>query len=129
MNNNTKREITAINIQIFVSTVSILTIIISIALLYNQKLELKEKETLFNAKQTQKISEFNRELLLIIAIVFLLVNYELYDISKQERENLTSYKLQIIASYLTIIAALIALYVVRNPDNSGEIVDVENPII
>lgn len=126
---NQEKEITAIDIQIIVSWISILAVIISIILLYNQKLELKNAQTLFTPKQTQKISEFARDLLLIVAIVFLLINYQLYYISKEEGEDLTSYKLQIVASYLSIIAALIALYVVRNPVNRGEISDVENPII
>lgn len=127
--NNAEKEITAVDIQIIASIVSIIAIIISIILLYNQKLDLEDKETLFSPKQTQKISEFNRDILLIIAIVFLIVNYQLYFISKEEGEDLQSYQLQIIASYLGVIGALIALYVVRNPSNRGEIADVENPII
>ena len=127
--NNKEKEINAIDIQIIVSVVSIFAIIISILLLYNQKQEIKGEKTLFTAKQTQKISEFNRDILLIIAVVFLLVNYQLYYISKEEGEPLNSYRLQIIASYLSIIAALIALYIVRNPESRGQISDVENPII
>ena len=126
---NEKKEVDAIYIQIIVSTISILAIMISISLLYNRKQEIKGEKTLFNAKQTQKISEFNRDVLLIIAVIFLLVNYQLYSISKEEGEPLNAYRLQIIASYFSIIAALIALYVVRNPENRGQISDVENPII
>lgn len=126
---NQEKEVNAIYIQIIVSVVSIFAIIISILLLYNQKQEIKGERTLFTAKQTQKISEFNRDILLIVAIIFLLVNYQLYYISKEEGEPLNSYRLQIVASYLSIIAALIALYIVRNPENRGEISDVENPII
>lgn len=127
--NNKKKEITAVDIQIIASIASIIGIIISIILLYNQKLDLNGKKTLFLPKQTQKISEFNRGILLVIAIVFLIVNYQLYYISQQEGEDLKSYELQIFASYLSVGAALIALYVVRNPFNRGEIADVENPII
>lgn len=126
---NTEKEITAVDIQIGASIASIAAVIISIALLYNQKLDLKGQQTLFTPKQTQQISEFTRDILLIVAIVFLLVNYQLYYISKEEGEDLKPYELQIVASYLSIIAALIALYVVRNPSNRGEISDVENPII
>ena len=129
MTSNQEQEITAIDIQIIVSLVSIITILISISLLYNQKLDIKNQKTIFTAKETQKISEFNRDILLVIALIFLFVNIWLYNISKEEGENTESYKLQIVASILTVIAALIALYVVRNPSDRGEIVDVENPII
>lgn len=127
--NNNEKEINAVDIQIFASIASIIGIVISIILLYNQKLDLKGEKTIFSPKQTQKISEFTRDVLLIVAIIFLIVNYQLYYISKEEGEDLQSYELQIFASYLSVIAALIALYVVRNPSNRGEISDVENPII
>ena len=126
---NKQKEINAVDIQIIASIASIIAVIISIILLYNQKLDLEGEQTLFSPRETQKISEFTRDILLIVAIVFLIVNYQLYYISKEEGEDLQAYKLQIFASYLSIIAALIALYVVRNPANRGEIADVENPII
>ena len=129
MTSNKEQEVIAIDIQIIVSLVSIITILISISLLYNQKLDIKDDKTIFTAKETQKISEFNRDILLVIALAFLFVNIWLYNISKEEGEDLESYKLQIVASILTVIAALIALYVVRNPADRGQIVDVENPII
>ena len=129
MTSNKEQEVIAIDIQIIVSLVSIITILISISLLYNQKLDIKDEKTIFTAKETQKISEFNRDILLVIALAFLFVNIWLYNISKEEGEDLESYKLQIVASILTVIAALIALYVVRNPADRGQIVDVENPII
>lgn len=126
---NEEKEIIAIYAQIIVSAISIIEIIVSILLLYNEKLEIKGEKTLFNAEQTQKISVFNRTFILVTAIIFLIINYALYKISKEQGENLKPYELQIVASYLTIIAAIIALYIVLNPTNEGQVVDVENPII
>lgn len=126
---NEEKEIIAIYAQIIVSAISVIEIIISILLLYNEKLDLKGEKTLFSAEETQKISVFNRSFILITAVIFLIINYVLYNISKEQGENLKPYKLQIVASYLTIIAAIITLYIVINPTNEGEVVDVENPII
>lgn len=126
---NDEKEIIAIYVQIIVSAISVIEIIVSILLLYNEKLELKGEKTLFNAEQTQKISIFNRTFILVTAVVFLIVNYVLYNISKEQGENLKPYRLQIVASYLTIIAAVITLYIVLNPTNEGQVVDVENPIV
>ena len=126
---NDEKEIIAIYVQIIVSTISVIEIIVSILLLYNEKLELEGEKTLFNAEQTQKISIFNRTFILVTAVVFLIVNYVLYNISKEQGENLKPYRLQIVASYLTIIAAVITLYIVLNPTNEGQVVDVENPIV
>ena len=126
---NDEKEIIAIYVQIIVSAISVIEIIVSILLLYNEKLELEGEKTLFNAEQTQKISIFNRTFILVTAVVFLIVNYVLYNISKEQGENLKPYRLQIVASYLTIIAAVITLYIVLNPINEGQVVDVENPIV
>ncbi len=126
---NEEKEIIAIYAQIIVSAISIIEIIVSILLLYNEKLEIKGEKTLFNAEQTQKISVFNRTFILVTAIIFLIINYALYKISKEQGENLKPYELQIVASYLTIIAAIITLYIVLNPTNEGQVADVENPII
>mgnify|MGYP004673527089 FL=1 len=126
---NEEKEIIAIYAQIIVSAISVIEIIVSILLLYNEKLEIKGEKTLFNAEQTQKISVFNRTFILVTAIIFLIINYALYKISKEQGENLKPYELQIVASYLTIIVAIITLYIVLNPTNEGQVVDVENPII
>ena len=125
---NEEKEIIAIYAQIIGSAISIIEIIVSILLLYNEKLEIKGEKTLFNAEQTQKISVFNRTFILVTAIIFLIINYALYKISKEQGENLKPYELQIVASYLTIIAAIITLYIVLNPTNEGQVADVENPI-
>lgn len=126
---NEEKEIIAIYAQIIGSAISVIEIIVSILLLYNEKLEIKGEKTLFNAEQTQKISVFNRTFILVTAIIFLIINYALYKISKEQGENLKPYELQIVASYLTIIAAIITLYIVLNPTNEGQVADVENPII
>ena len=47
---------------------------------------------------------------------------------EKENEDLKSYILQIVASYLTIISAIIALYVVTL-SSTETVSDVENPII
>ena len=52
---NEEKEIIAIYAQIIGSAISIIEIIVSILLLYNEKLELEGEKTLFNAEQTQKI--------------------------------------------------------------------------
>ena len=124
MNN---KEENYINIQIYALIFSLVGIIISILLTYNQKLEILRKDTLFDNKTTFKIAKSNRILFLIIAIIFLYVNYKLYEISKKEGEDLKPYILQILASILTIAAASVTFYVVTL-SNKGDVSDIENPI-
>ena len=109
---NNKEEIKLLNIQLITSLIVIVTVTISLILTYNQKLNLKNKKTIFNKKQTHNISYINRLTILITSIIFLLINYKLYQISKKEGEDLLVYNLQIIASILTTIASIIVFYVV-----------------
>lgn len=123
-----EEEIKAINLQLFTLFIFLLSVVISILITYNQKLNLENKDTIFNSKETYKITLFNRILIATLSLIFIYVNYKLYKISKEEGENLKPYILQILAGVLTTIADFIALYVVKL-STTESIVDVENPII
>ena len=128
-NKNSNEEIKLLDIQIIVSIITIITIIISITLIYNQKLDLQNKDTLFSKSKTQKISLINRITLVVTASIFLYINYKLRDISESEGEDTKPYNLQIVSSYLTVIASIIVLYVVTSTYNIENVSDVENPVI
>ena len=128
-NKDSNEEIKLLDIQIIVSVITIITIIISIILIYNQKLDLQNKDTLFSKSKTQKISLINRITLVVTASIFLYVNYKLKEISESEGEDTKPYNLQIISSYLTVIASIIVLYVVTSTYNIENVSDVENPVI
>jgi len=125
---NKKEELNAINIQLYTLIFFLVTTIISILLTYNQKLSLEKKKTLFSSKKSLKLTLFNRKLIVILSFIFLYVNIKLYNLSKEEGEDLKPYTLQIVASVLAIISGLIALYVV-SLSNTETVADVENPII
>lgn len=124
----TKEEIDAINIQLITLIAALISAFLSVIITYNQKKDLEGKDTFLNSKQLFDLTLFNRILIIVISFIFLYVNYKLYEISKEEGEDLKPYILQIIASIITIIPGFIALYVV-SLSNSENIVDVENPII
>ena len=125
---NKEEEIKYINYQLIGLGLSVLTTIIAILITYNQKLGMQKKKKLFNSKQALSITKFNRIFILFIVILFLYINYKLYEISKEEGEDLKSYKLQITASILVVISGLIALYVV-SLSSTETLSDVENPNI
>ena len=121
-------EIKYINYQLIGLGITLITTLIAIIITYNQKISMEKKKKLLNSKQALNLTKFNRITILIVSILFLYINYRLYQISKQEGEDLKSYKLQISASTLTVIAALIALYVV-SLSTTETLSDVENPNI
>ncbi len=125
---NEKEELNAINIQLYTLIFFLVTTVISVLLTYNQKLSLEKKKTLFSSKKSLKLTLFNRNLIVVLSFIFLYVNIKLYNLSKEEGEDLKPYTLQIVASVLAIVSGLIALYVV-SLSNTETVADVENPII
>ena len=121
-------EIKYIDYQLIGLIITLITTITAIAITYNQKLGLQHKHKLFNSKQALNITKINRIIILLVGILFLYINYKLYQISKEEGEDLKSYKLQITASILVVISGLIALYVV-SLSTTETLSDVENPNI
>lgn len=122
------KEVKILDYQIYTSIGSIISIIISISLIYNQKLDLLNKETLFSSKNTKKITLYNRIFILILTLIFLYLNYQSREIAKDNQTELEQINLQIIASYFTVIASIIAVYVVSQ-NLPYDIADIENPII
>lgn len=118
----------AIDTQIYALIISLITVLVSLALTYNQKLEFQNKDTLFSPKTTLLITKGNRITTLIVSLIFLYVNIELYKISKKEGEDLEPYILQIISSILVVISSVITLYVILNSDKET-VSDIENPIV
>ena len=121
-------EIKYINYQLIGLFITLITTVIALAITYNQKLGLQHKQKLFNSKEALNITKMNRIIILLVGILFLYINYRLYQISKEEGEDLKSYKLQITASILIVIAGLIALYIV-SLSSTETLSDVENPNI
>ena len=123
-----KEEIKYINYQITGLLISLVTSVVAIIITYNQKLALQKKRKLFKSKQALKITTINRIIILCTGILFLYINYRLYQIAKNQNQDLKGNKLQISASILIVISQLIALYVI-SLSSTETIADVENPNI
>ena len=123
-----EKEIELLNIDITTAVLFIITIIISIYLTYENRQDLLNKKRILNKKDDQYILLFNRLLVLIIVLIILYDNIEGYEIAKEKNKDLKPFKIQIFASILTVITALLILYVVfYNWDNNSLSV-IENPI-
>lgn len=123
-----KEETRNVNIQFYTLFFSLLSIIISIILTYNDKLSTEGKTSFLGKKTNYNLTLFNRILILSIAIAFLYVNYKSYMNAKTKEKKLKSYELQILAALFTLIAASISLYVV-SVLTKETLVDLENPVI
>ncbi len=121
-------EIKYINYQLYGLGITLITTVIAIIITYNQKLGAAKRKKILTNKDSLKLTYFNRILILLIAILFLYINYRFYQIDKEKDVDIKGDILQIIASILTIVGALIAIYVV-SLSNTENIADIENPNI
>lgn len=123
-----EKEIELLNIDITTAVLFIITIIISIYLTYENRQDLLNKKRILNKKDDQYILLFNRLLVLIIVLIILYDNIEGYEIAKEKNKDLKPFKIQIFASVLTVITALLILYVVFYNWDNNSLSDIENPI-
>ena len=123
-----EKEIELLNIDIATALTFIMTIIISIYLTYENRQDLLNRKRILNKKDDQYILLFNRLLVLIIVLIILYDNIEGYEIAKEKNKDLKPFKIQIFASILTVITALLILYVVFYNWDNNSLSDIENPI-
>lgn len=123
------KEIKLLDFQIILTVIYVGSLILSIFITYNDRIELSDNRNIFSKKQAKNYSIFNRILVLILTLAFLFINYENFKINKQKGENTDNSYLQIVASEISTLATIIVLYVVLK--SAGEdytiISGVENP--
>lgn len=115
----TERKIKILDGQIKASTLYIIFLIISISLTYNEKLELLNQKTLYTRKQAANIGVLNRTLALGLVLYYLWANRELIKIADANNSDSSGLRTQMIASELSVLAAIIVLYVVAKDYNSS----------
>lgn len=119
-------EIKLLNLQIFGITITLITAIFSIIITYNEKCKLTNQKNFPKSVNNFTLILINRLLILIVALIFLYINYRFYKIAKKKNKKIKNYILQIITSYLTLTSAIITLYIVLT-SNKNNIVNFENP--
>lgn len=125
MSNYDLEEIKLIKAQIILSVLTIITVLISLELSFNEILKLSKSQVFFKDEIQKNILIFNRILALFIALGFLYINYVDRNIkSKYNNDNLKDANLQISASALTVIASIIVLF---TSFSSEEEIGIENP--
>ncbi len=127
MTNYNLEEADLIKAQILLSFILLFTTIISISLSYNFLLGLEDKEPIYTEIESSEILILNRTIMFIVAAIFIYINIR--DKKVKEKYDLEDEfaNLQIDASVLNFIAALIVLYV--GLKSGSNITSGENPTI
>ena len=123
-----EEKLNLLDIQIMGTILFIVSLFVSILLNVNQRKYTLHQKPLFSAKTTYLISNFNRLLVLAIALSFLYTSYEFKKIAKEKGSNVALNDLDVFASTLTVVGAIIVLYITANSPVENAL-DIENPNI
>ena len=117
--------------QLLNSILSILPLIIGIVIILDQKEKVHKKDGFLTNQESQNLALLAKIIFVFVVLYSLELNYESYDLARKTNQNTSSLKLQIGASYLSLIVALIGLYVVlTNYSNSSfQPAEIENSYI
>ena len=129
--NNNDEQLLLVNGQIIASSLFLITIGISIVFLYNQKLILENKEPILTEQEALDIALFIKVLATILLAFFLYTSVKEYERNKNTKKEEDSF-IQVIASSLVLIAAIITLFViVKNYNSRSNNLDIsiDNPEI
>ena len=117
-----------LNGQLLTSISSIIGVILGIIIIIDQKEKANGKDGFLTNDESQNIALITKLIFLFVVIYSLSLNYESLDLSKATNQDTSSLELQIKASYLSIIVALVGLYVVitNYNDSSFQPSEIEN---
>lgn len=123
------RQLKIIDGQLIGCILYIISIIISIIIILNQRKSALNQEQFLTGSESQTISLANKIFILFLVIFFLYLNYESYNLAKDTNQDTSALELQIVGSILSIAVALISLYVVAtNFSNTNlQTAEIENP--
>ena len=125
----TDEKVKYINLQLIATIGFIIALVISFTLSLDKRESLLNNERLYSDKEAQEIALMQVILVFIVSCLFLYITYNQYTISNKYHENdETDLLLQSKTAILSVIAALIGLYIVikNYNQNSLQIPEIES---
>ena len=124
-----KEQLFIIDGQLIASILYILLFVATIIVIVNQrKLALNEKGFL-TVEESQIIITLNKIFILLLLLLFVYLNYKSRKLAENTNQDTNSLNLQIIASIISLVPALIGLYVVITDFSATnfQTAEIENP--
>lgn len=124
-----QEEVQLLDIQLITTLLYVGSLVLSIAITYHDRTKILKQTSPITDEQAIAFSKFNRFLVLGLTLAYLYVNYKNVDLAKEKGEDLTPFRLQVTASELSTLSAIIVLYVVLKTAGSqyGVVIGAENP--
>lgn len=126
---NTNKQLFIIDGQLIGAILYIVSIIISIIIILDQRRSVLNEESILTSNESQTLALSNKIFILLLILWFLYLNYKSYQFAKSTNQDTSALKLQIFSSFLAVIGGIIGLYVVyTNFSNTNlQTAEIENP--
>ncbi|MBE6147066.1 MAG: hypothetical protein E7168_01880 [Firmicutes bacterium] len=117
--------------QLIGSILYIVSILISIIIILDQRKKALGKKEFLTSQESQILALGNKIFILLLIIWFLYLNYKSYELAKNTNQDTSALQIQIAASILSLIVGLMTLYVVAtNFQNTNfQTAEIENSFI
>lgn len=101
-----------INGNLITSILSIISIILGMVIILDQKKKANGKEEFLTNEESQRLALLTKLISLFVVLYSLNLDYQSYNLAKVTNQDTSSLRLELVASYLAIVVSLINLYVV-----------------
>lgn len=101
-----------INGNLITSILSIISIILGMVIILDQKKKANGKEEFLTNEESQRLALLTKLISLFVVLYSLSLDYQSYNLAKVTNQDTSSLRLELVASYLAIVISLINLYVV-----------------
>lgn len=122
------QQLSIIDGQLVGCILYIISLVVSIIIILNQRKRALGKEEFLTAEESQTYALLNKILILALVLWFLYLNNKAKNFAANTNQDTSGLELQIIASIISVIPALIGLYVIiTNFSNSNlQTAEIEN---
>lgn len=124
-----KEQLFIIDGQLIASILYILTFVITITIIINQRKVALNKDGFLTPEESQVLILLNKIFILLLLLLFLYLNYRSKKLAENTNQDTNALNLQIIASIISLVPALIGLYVVITDfsNTNFQTAEIENP--
>ncbi len=124
-----KEQLFIIDGQLITSILYILTFVVTITIIINQRKVALNKDGFLTTEESQVLILLNKIFILLLLLLFLYLNYRSKKLAENTNQDTNALNLQIIASIISLVPALIGLYVVITDfsNTNFQTAEIENP--
>ena len=124
-----KEQLFIIDGQLIASILYILSFVATIIVIINQRKLALNKKGFLTVEESQIIITLNKIFILLLLLLFVYLNYKSIKLAENTNQDTNSLNLQMISSIISLVPALIGLYVVITDFSATtfQTAEIENP--